>query len=391
MMTKLRKVLCLDDLEEAARRHLPKPVYGYISTGTEDQISLKTNRAAFNDFRFLTRILVDVSKVSQSVTVFGQEYASPFGLAPVGLSALAAYRGDLVMANAAKASQIPMIVSGSSLIRLETIAQSHPGAWFQAYLPGDLRQIDALIERIDRAGFSTLVITADTPVAGNRQNHTRAGFSAPLRPTLSLAWQGLTHPSWTLGTFMKTLLLHGMLHFENNYATRGAPILSRNVQRDFSDRGHLDWSHFEHIRKLWRGNLVLKGVLHPDDARRARDVGANGIIVSNHGGRQLDGAVSALHMLPRIVRACPEIPIMLDGGFRRGADVLKAVALGARLAFVGRPFIYAAAVGGSPMLTHAIGLLRSEIARNLAMLGVKSPAELTPSQLVQIRDLVAEQ
>src|SRR5262249_42602726 len=151
------------------------------------------------------------------------------------------------------------------------------------------------------------------PMAPNPESNTRVGFSTPLRPSLRLAWEGLTHPRWLFGTFARTIALHGMPHFENNYATRGAPAFSANVVRDFSDRGHLSWAHFARIRRQWRGTLVVKGILNVADARTARDSGADGIIVSNHGGRQLDGAVSPLHVLPAIVDACSDIPVMLDG------------------------------------------------------------------------------
>lgn len=270
-----------------------------------------------------------------------------------------------------------MIMSGSSLIRLEEVAAASPQAWFQAYLPGDEASIAALIERVAQAGFRTLVITVDTPVAANRENNVRAGFSTPLRPSLRLAWEGLTHPRWSIGTFARTILRHGMPHFENNYATRGVPILSPNVERDFSDRGHLNWQDFALIRAQWKGHLVVKGILSADDARLARDAGADAIIVSNHGGRQLDGAVSPLRALPDVVAACPGIPVMLDGGVRRGSDVLKALALGARLVFVGRPFAYAAAVGGQAGVAHAINLLATEVSRDMAMLGVNGLDEIS--------------
>lgn len=278
--------------------------------------------------------------------LLGTLYAAPFGIAPLGLAALWAYRGDLVLAQAAADAGVPMILSGSSLIRLEDVAAASPRAWFQAYLPGDADAIVALVARVQRAGFGTLVITVDMPIAANRENNLRTGFSTPLRPSLRLAWDGATHPRRLLGTLGRTLLRHGMPHFENNYASRGAPILSRHVARDFSDRGHLHWGHLAQIRRQWSGRLVVKGILHVDDARRARDTGADGVIVSNHGGRQLDGAVSPLQVLAGIVRACPEIPVMLDGGIRRDTDVLKALALGARFVFAGRPCAYAAAVAG---------------------------------------------
>lgn len=372
-------MLCLDDFEPAARRRLPAPVFGYIAGAAERYRSFQGNRAAFDEIELVPRVLVDISGRSTSMSLFGHEYASPFGIAPMGLAALSAYRGDVVLAQAAARENVPMIMSGSSLIPLEQIVQANPDAWFQAYLPGDEASIVALIERVRRAGYQTLVITVDTPVPPNRENYARAGFSAPLRPSVRLAWEGVTHPRWLFGTFLRTLLQHGMPHFENNYATRGAPILSPNVQRDFSDRGHLNWRHFALIRKLWPGTLVIKGILDARDGQIAVDAGANGIIVSNHGGRQLDGAVSPLRVLPRVVKACPGVPVMLDSGVRRGSDALKALALGAQFVFVGRPFCYAAAVAGLPGVLKAIELMKLEISRNMAMLGVTTVDEIDES------------
>jgi L-lactate dehydrogenase (cytochrome) len=379
-MTALHRILCLDDFDAAAARHLPRPLFGYIAGAAENNLSLHANRAAFDDYRFVPRVFVDVSKRSSERELFGHIYAAPFGIAPLGLTALTAYRGDIVLARAAAQANVPMIMSGSSLIRLEDVAAASPQAWFQAYLPGDVDAITALIDRVVRAGFKTLVITVDTPVAANRENNVRSGFSTPLRPSLRLAWDGISHPRWLFGTFVRTLLKHGMLHFENNFATRGAPILSPNVVRDYSDRGHLDWSHFARIRAQWRGDLIIKGVLHADDARRARDAGAEGVIVSNHGGRQLDGTIAPLRVLPDIVAACPEIPVMMDSGVRRGTDVLKALALGARFVFVGRSMGYAAAVAGEAGVAHAISLLGAEVLRNMAMLGIRSLDELDAEQ-----------
>ena len=382
---RLRRALSLDDFERMARRHLPRPVFGYVAGAAETDWSYRDNRAAFAEYGFLPRMLVDVSRRSQQVSLFGRTYASPFGIAPIGICALYAYRGDLVLAQAAAKDGIPMIMSASSLIRLEDVVAQSPGAWFQAYLPGDASQIVPLIERVARAGFDTLVVTVDSQVAGNRENNIRAGFSTPLRPTLRLAWDGLTHPRWLAGTFLRTLVRHGMPHFENNFHVRGAPILSPNVLRDYSDRGHLHWDHWRTVRDMWKGTLVIKGILDARDALRARDLGADGIIVSNHGGRQLDGAVAALRVLPAIAAACPGMPIMIDGGVRRGTDVLKALALGAQCVFLGRPFGFAAAVGGADGVERAIALLRAEIDRDMAMLGVTDLRKLDASWLVRVR------
>ena len=375
----LRNVLCLDDFETAAKAHLPHSLFAYISGAAETNISLRSNRTSFDDFRFVPRVMVNISKRCTERTVLEQSFTAPFGIAPLGISALTAYRGDLVMARAAASAGIPMVMSGSSLIRLEEVAAASPHTWFQAYLPGDVDEIAALIERVKNAGYKTMVITVDTAVAANRENNVRAGFFTPLRPSLRLAWDGLTHPRWLFGTFANTLLKHGMPHFENNYARRGAPIISPKVERDFSDRGRLNWEHFALIRQQWPGKLVVKGILNALDAQIARDAGADGIIVSNHGGRQLDGSVSPLRVLPKVVAACPEIPVMIDGGIRRGSDVLKALALGACFVFVGRPFGYAASVAGEAGVAHAIDLLSAEISRNIALLGINRLDELDPA------------
>ena len=383
---RLGHVLSLDDFEVAARRPLPAPVFAYVSGGVERNQSLRLNASAFDQYEFVTRVLVDTSRRSTETTLFGRTWSAPFGIAPMGICALSAYRGDLVLTQAAARENVRMVMSGSSLIRMEEIVQANPQAWFQAYLPGAEAEIVALIERVKAAGYATLVVTLDASIASNRENNVRAGFSTPLRPSARLAWQGLTHPRWLLGTFLKTLLRHGMPHFENNHARRGAPILSANVLRDFSDRGHLGWEHMRLIRRLWPGTLVVKGLLHARDARLAVDHGADGLIVSNHGGRQLDGTVSPMRVLPGIVQACPEVPVMIDSGFRRGTDVLKALALGARFVFVGRPFNYAASVAGEAGVRKGIALLRDEVSRNMDMLGVSSTRDLRGDFLLPPRE-----
>lgn len=301
----------------------------------------------------------------------------------MGICALSAYRGDLVLTRAAAHENIPMVMSGSSLIPMEEIIKANPHAWFQAYLPGTEDEIVALIERVKIAGFGTLVVTLDASIASNRENNIRAGFSTPLRPSMALAWEGLTHPRWLFGTFLNTIMRHGMPHFENNHARRGAPILSASVLRDFSDRGHLGWQHIRMVRAMWPGKLVIKGILDVRDARLAVETGADGLIVSNHGGRQLDSTVSPLRVLPGIVQACPEVAVMIDSGFRRGTDVLKALAMGAKFVFIGRPFNYAAAVAGESGVRKAISLLREETSRDMAMLGVSSLQDLERDCLLE--------
>lgn len=382
---RLRRILALDDFEDAARRHLPRPIFGYVAGAAETGASLRDNRSAFEEFGFVTRVLVDVSARTPGVELLGHSYAAPFGIAPMGISALSAYRGDLVLARAAGRANIPMVLSGSSLIPLEEVAKTNSSAWFQAYLPGEPDRILGLLERVERAGFGTLVLTADTAVLANRENNIRSGFSTPLRPSLRLAWDGLIRPNWTLNTFLRTLLKHGMPHFENSFATRGAPILAKDVMRDFGAKDHLNWRHLELIRKRWQGRLIIKGILAGQDAVIARDSGVDGIIVSNHGGRQLDGAVSPLRVLPAIAEAVgATIPVMVDGGIRRGTDVLKALALGARFVFVGRPFLFAAAIAGEAGVSHAVAILSAEVERNMALLGIDALSEMRRDRLLEL-------
>jgi len=378
----LGRVLALEDFEPLARARLPRPIFGYVSGAAETNAALDASRDAFAKWRFVTRVLRDVSARRQTIDLFGTTYTSPFGIAPMGLAALSAFDGDRVTARAAARAGIPYVLSGSSLTRLEDVAQAAPGSWFQAYLPGDEKRIDALLDRVERAGFKTLVVTVDIPVAGNRENNIRAGFSTPLRPSLRLAWDGATRPRWLCGTFLRTLLTSGMPYFENSFAERGAPILSPKVDRDFSNRAHFNWGHVARIRDRWKGAFVLKGILSPADAAEARRAGVDGVIVSNHGGRQLDHAAAPLQVLASIVAEAGGMAVMMDGGIRRGTDVLKALALGARAVFIGRPFNYAASTFGEAGVVHAIGLLRAEVDRNLAMLGIDDIAKLDRGALI---------
>ena len=380
----LRGMLSLEDFEAAARRVLPRPIFGYISGGSETNASLRGNRAAFDEYSFVPRVLVSTRGRNQKTTLFGRTYDMPFGFAPMGGTSLAAYEGDTVLAQTAAELNIPMIQSGASLIRLERIREVGSNAWFQAYLPGASDIIAPLVERAAQAGFETLVLTVDVPVMANRENNVRNGYSSPLKPTPRLAWDCMLRPRWLVGTFGRTVMNHGMPHLENMGFER-IPILSGSVERPRLSRDGLCWEHLELMRRIWKGKLVVKGVLAKDDVRVARESGADGVIVSNHGGRQLDGAVAPLRVLPGIVAEAGDMAVMMDSGIRRGTDVLKALALGAHFVFVGRPFLYAATIAGADGVHHAVKLLREEIDRDMAMLGIGSPAEMRREFLVPSR------
>lgn len=372
-----RRYLALDDYVQAAGRHLPRSLYGYVVGGAETDSSLGANRESFAEYSFVPRVLVDVSSRSSSTSLLGKTYAAPFGIAPMGGAALCAYRGDCVLAAAAASANIPMIVSAAALIGMEEIRREGSSTWCQLYLPGNPDDAAAMVDRVAAAGFETLVVTADVPIVGNRENDIRNGFSVPVRPSWKLLLDGATHPSWLFGTCFRTLARHGMPHMENMAVSRGTAIFSREIARVLEGRDRLSWSHLVQIRKRWKGTLVVKGVLAKEDARIAAESGADGIIVSNHGGRQLDGSVAGLRVLPEIVDHVRNISVMLDGGVRRGSDVLKALALGADFVFVGRPFLCAAAVGGERAVRHAISLLAGEVDRNMALLGLTSLNDIT--------------
>lgn len=379
----MRRVFCLDDLEGEARRFLPPAIFSYVVSPAETGATLTDNRRVFDEIRFVPRILRNVAQRSIATTLLGREYSAPFGIAPMGVSALTAYRGDRVLAESAARANIPMIMSGSSLTRMEDVARAAPDSWFQAYLPPTPERIAALVDRAARAGFGTLVVTVDVAVRGSTEHYERAGFSSPLKPDWRLLWGGMTHPRWALGTFLRTVLTDGLPHFENSDSDMRIAVMARNVVREFSGRAHLDWTAVRRIREQWKGRLVLKGILHPADAVSARDEGMDAVVLSNHGGRQLDGAVSPMRMLPAVRAAVgPAYPLLIDSGFRRGTDVLKALALGADFVLVGRPFNYAATLGGAPGVAHAAGLLARETEMALGMLGVNRLDELSPELLM---------
>jgi L-lactate dehydrogenase (cytochrome) len=374
----MRRYLSLDDFAVAARRRLPKMLFGYVSGGVETDAGLRDNRRAFEEYGFVPRVLNDVSGRDQTTTLFGKTYAAPFGIPPFGSAALSAYRGDVTLARAAAGMNVPMILSAASLIALEDVNRANPNAWYQAYLAGDATRIEPLVDRVAAAGYDTFVVTADVPVSANRENNVRNGFQVPIVITPRVAFDAVTHPRWLIGTWLRTVMQHGMPHFENMDATRGPPVLSKNLIRNIGARDQLAWKHVELIRRRWKGKLVVKGILSPHDARIARESGVDGVMVSNHGGRQLDGAVSALRVLPEIAAQAGDMTVMLDGGIRRGTDVLKALALGAKFCFVGRPMLYAAIVAGEDGVRRAIGLLREEVDRDMALAGVRRIGEITP-------------
>ena len=377
----LQRYLALQDFIDQARKVLPRPIYGYVTGGVEDNASLRGNRSAFDEISFVPKPLIDTTARNMKTELFGRTYNAPFGFAPMGGTSTACYRGDTVLAGVAEEANIPMMMSGASLMKMENVKAAGRTAMFQAYLPGDIDRISQTFERCEKAGFDTIAVTVDVQVPANRENNVRNGYSTPLRPSARLAWDVMTRPKWLFGMFLKTLMTDGMPHVENMGPR--VPMLSVGSKRDYGRRDRLSWTHIAHMRKIWKGNLLIKGVVDKDSVRIAREHGLDGVMVSNHGGRQLDGTVAPLRVLPGIREAAGDkMAVIMDSGFRRGTDVLKALALGADFCFIGRPFLCAAACAGRDGVSHAVSLLMDEIDRDMAQLGINATSEMTRAFLM---------
>ncbi|GBQ82107.1 L-lactate dehydrogenase [Gluconacetobacter johannae DSM 13595] len=375
------RYLNLDDFEAAARHRLPRAIYGYASGGAADGGAVRDNRAAFGRWHFVTRILRDVASRTPARTLFGHRYDVPFGIAPMGAAAVAAFDADMRMARAARAANLPFVLSANSITPMEAVAAVNPGIWFAAYLPPAPVHIDGMLARVAAAGIRVLVVTVDVPAGSNREAERRNGYTMPLRPNARLVADGLAHPRWLLGTAARTLARQGVPVISNIRPRGGPGLFSRQVSFIGGD-GAFTWDHVRQIRRSWQGTLVLKGVLSPADARLARQHGADGIVVSNHGGRQLDGVASPMDMLGAVRDASGDMAVLVDSGFRRGGDILKALALGADFVLIGRPFLYAAALAGEAGVRHAAGLLRREVDLDMAQLGLATLADIGPACLI---------
>ena len=377
---KLEKAVNIEDLHRMAKRRLPKIAFDFIEGGVEDELGISRNEAAFRRHRLMPRYLVDVTKRDQSAKLFDRVYASPFGISPTGAAALFRPGADLMLAESAAGANIPFVMSGASTASMEKAAAVAPThTWYQLYVARDAKISEDLIRRARDAGLGTLVLTVDVPISSKRERNIRNGFGRPLRMTWKTKLEALTHPGWMVDYWR-----HGTPLIENwaPYASAGA---NADQVADFVSSQMPSvptWEDLEKFRKLWPRHLVVKGILHPDDASRAADIGVDGIIVSNHGGRQLDRAPASLEALPAIKKAVGDrVTLMLDSGVRRGADILIALALGARFVFVGRATLYGAAAGGIPGVRKAISILRNEIDLTMAQIGCPSLDQLDASFL----------
>jgi (S)-mandelate dehydrogenase len=380
----IRDALNIEDLRKMARRKLPRIAFDYIEGGVEDERCPERNVAAFARRLLLPRYLVDVSSRDQTATLFDRSYASPFGIAPTGLAGLFRADADLLLARAAAESNIPFVISGAATASIEAITKTAPAhTWYQLYCARNPQITEDLIRRARDAELSTLVVTVDIPINAKRERNLRNGFGLPPRLKPSVVAEALMHPGWLI-----EYLRRGQPRFETWAPYAGAT----NVNRFFAEQmpATATWRDLEAFRRLWPRHLVLKGILHPDDAVRAVELGVDGIWVSNHGGRQLDQAPAALDMLPEINAAVGERAVlMVDGGVRRGSDIVTALCLGAQFVFVGRATLYGAAAAGLAGIRRAIEILKGEVDCVMAQIGCPSLAHLGTDCLVQERHLKA--
>ncbi len=378
-------IVNVDDMRRAAKRRLPKIAFDFIEGGVEDEDGLNTNEQAFRRHRIVPRYLVDVSKRDQSAAVFGRSYASPFGIAPTGMAGLFRPGADLMLAEAAREANIPFIMSGASTASIEELAKVAPEhGWYQLYAARDKKISEDMIRRASDAGLSTLVLTVDVPVHSNRERNQRNGFTRPLKMTLATRLDALRHPGW-LASYLKTGT--PMLSNWAPYAGKDADADKVAAFVATQTAAPLTWRDVENFRRLWPRKFVIKGIMHPDDAVRAASLGVDGIMVSNHGARQLDRAPSPVEVLPAIRDAVGDrMTLMLDSGVRRGVDALIALCLGAKFVFVGRATLYGAAAGGVAGATAAINILRREIDLTLGQIGCPSLDQLGPDFLMWERE-----
>ncbi|UJH67290.1 alpha-hydroxy acid oxidase [Allomuricauda sp. SCSIO 65647] len=370
----------IEDLAQKAKKRVPHVAWEYLDAGTGDESLLHHNRTAFQHIRFLPRFCKGVLEATTQTTLFGKTYNAPIGMAPIGLTGLLWPRVEHYLAATAYRLQIPFCLSTVATETPETVGR-HVGdmGWFQLYPPKDKDVRNSLLQRAKEAGFHTLVVTADVPMASRRERSKRAGLTMPPKITPRMLWQGITHPTWSYQTLLRGLpRLRAVEHYTNNNDMK---FVSGFVGNRLG--GTLDWDYCKELKEAWDGPVVLKGILHPQDAAKAIDSGMDGIYVSNHGARQFNGALTALDTLPAIAKEVNgKVPILFDSGVRTGLDVMRALYLGADFVLVGRPFVWGVAALGKYGGDHVASILMDDLQNNMVQLGVETIEALRKADAV---------
>jgi L-lactate dehydrogenase (cytochrome) len=377
-------ITCIDDFQALARRRIPRAIYDYANGGAYDELTLRRNRTALDALEFRQRVMIDLSKRSLATTVLGVPWSMPVAIAPTGLTGLFHRDGEICGARAAAAAGVPFALSTMSICSIEDVAgATNQPFWFQLYMMRDRGFNEELIARAAAAKCSALILTLDLTVQGVRRRDVKSGLTVPPRLTLQNMLDMASRPRWALG-----MLRGKRRHFGNLEArmrdTGGLLTLSQWIGTQFD--ASITWKEIDWVRARWPGKLIVKGVLDAEDARLACDAGVDALVVSNHGGRQLDGAPATITVLPEVVAAVAgRTEVLFDGGVRCGQDVLKALALGARACLIGKSFLYALAAMGEPGVCKALDILRSELDVSMALAGCTDVQKISSDILRPLR------
>ena len=373
------------DLTEMAQRRLPHGLFEFMHRGNDDEIAVRDNRIALDRIKLKPRVLRDVSGRNQEITLFGKTQKMPIIIAPTGSVGLAWYEGETAIARAAAAYGVPYTLAASSMTAMEKVAEAAAGGtlWFQFYMWPDRKLSHQLIARANDCGFEALVFTVDTVVAPGREYNLRNGFTIPFRFTRRNVTDVLLHPRWLFGVLVRYLLTTGTPRYMNFPAHMQTRVGALPMGRSTAQNDTINWDDVRELRKLWPRKLIIKGIQHPKDAVIAADCGADAVVLSNHGGRVLDSTTAPILVLPEVVEAVNKrITVIVDTGFRRGSDVVKALALGADAVMLGRGPLHGVAVGGEAGGRRALEIYREEIDRVMALIGARSVAEITREHVI---------
>src|SRR5438552_1838878 len=376
-MADLNQLVSIEDLRQVARRRLPRAIFDFFDGGAEDEVTLRENRAAFERVRLLPKVLVNVAAVDMKTQLLGRQATIPLAIAPTGGISAGRAGAELALARAAKAFGVPFTLATPAAVTIERVAEEVGGRlWFQLYAVREHGFREKLIARAAAACYEAMLVTVDLPVSGKRERDPRNGFVTPYNPNWRNSRDVIFKPAWLLEILR--FGLPGMANFEGyKFSSYGKTDIATAVGREMD--ATLDWDAIKRIRSLWPRKLLLKGVERPEDAERAASIGCDGVVVSNHGGRQLDGAASTPEALPQVARAVgSKITVLLDGGVRRGVDILKARALGAHAVLTGRATLFGCMAGGEAGALRALEILSSELQRAMQLCGACSIAEIGP-------------
>ena len=369
-------------MREAARRHLPRALFEFVDRGSERDVALAENTAAFTRLKLRQRVLVDLSRRDMGTELFGKRIALPVVIAPTGIAGLLWYQGELALARAAADAGIPFTLTANSITSMETVAQQAAGRrWFQFYLWEEEHLAFQIVERAKELGYEVLVVTVDTALGRTREHNDRNGFTDPISLNARFLLDMALHPRWLAGVMGRYLLTTGMPRHEN-FPAQYRHRITRPTNKAPKNSATATWDVIGRIRRIWPGPLVVKGILTADDARRAVDQGADGVVVSNHGGRALDSAPATIDVLPEVVAAVGDrATVLLDSGVRQGSDIVKAVALGAKAVLIGRATLYGIATGGQAGAAKVLKLLATQFEKNMGYVGCPNVSDLGPHVL----------